>query len=165
MRALAVVSAVMYWLICWADSAPEVCSVRARAALATASPALACASIRAALACATSALTLSAENTARTWPLRTTSPTLTRTSVRRSPPDSLPMIASCHAATLPLAASLIGRLAAVGRVVVTVSAGLTWAAALSAALDSPDAMSRATVRVAKAPSTRADTGLNRMFFI
>ena len=50
MRARAVVSAVMYWLICWALSAPVFCRLRARAALATASAALASASSRAALA-------------------------------------------------------------------------------------------------------------------
>ncbi len=131
MRALAVCSAVLYWLICWALSAPESLSVRARAALATASAAVACASSRAALACATSALTVSAENTASTSPALTVSPTLTRTSVRRKPFDSLLTLASCQAATLPLAVSVSGRLAVEGLTTVTVSAGLGAAVFLS----------------------------------
>jgi hypothetical protein len=58
---------------------------------------------------------------------------LTRTSVRRRPLDSLETLASCQAATLPLAASLIGRLAALGWVMVTVSAALGASAFLSSA--------------------------------
>ncbi len=165
MRARAVASAVMYWPICWADKAPEDLSVCARAALATASAAVASASSSAARACATSAFTLSAENTASTCPFFTLSPTLTRTSVRRSPPDSLPMIASCHAATLPLAASLIGRLAAWARVLVTVSAGLTGAAFLSSAAFELAGAIMTADSAARTPRTRAGRGFRSRFFI
>ena len=108
-RAFAVFSVVRNWLICWVLSAPECCSVRARSALAAASLALACASSRLARACATSACTLSVENVASSCPALTTSPTLTSTCVRRRPLDSEPMTASCQAAMLPLAASVMDR--------------------------------------------------------
>ena len=139
--ALAVFSSVRYWLICWVLSAPELCSVRARSALAAASAALACASTRFARACATSACVLSVENVASTCPAFTTSPTLAITCVRRKPLDSDPMMASCHAVMLPLAASRMGRLPGCGFSSVTVRAGLLLGTASflrSAAVEGPD---------------------------
>ncbi len=123
-RALAVFSAVMYWLICCSLRAPLACSVRAFSALPAASSALASASAMLARPCATSAWTDSSAKTASTWPARTVSPTLARTSVNRRPLASLPMRASCQAVMLPLADSLMGRLVWLGNTVVTVSAGL-----------------------------------------
>ncbi len=122
-RAAPVCSPVTYWVTCWALRAPELSSARARSAFALDSSALAFASSSAARAPSISARTVSSANTASTWPFLTTSPTLTRTSFRRSPFDSLPMTASCQAAMLPLAVRLIGRLAVAGRVVVTLRAG------------------------------------------
>ena len=92
-----------------------------------ASAAAASASISAAVACAMSACTVSAENTASTSPAFTASPTLTRTSVSRRPPASLPTMASCQGATLPLATRRRGISAVSGCVVVTVSAALAVA--------------------------------------
>ena len=122
--ALAVLANVRYWLICWSLSAPLACRVRALSALPAASAALASASARLALACATSARPLSLENVASTWPTRTRSPTLALTSISLSPSDSLLMMASCHAAMLPLADSAIGKLRATGLSVLTVRAAL-----------------------------------------
>ena len=133
-RALATCSAVWYWVICCSLKAPVACSVRARAALALASWALASASSTFAFAWATSACTLSDAKVASTCPARTTSPTLARTSSRRRPLASLPMLASCQAATLPLALSCTAQGLRCGCTVVTVRAGLGATAwALSAA--------------------------------
>ncbi len=102
-------------------------SERARSPLAADSCAFASASARLARACATSAAIVSTAKLANRWPRWTSSPTFTRTSVSRSPLASAPTLASCHAIMLPLAVSLIGKLAVVGRVVDTVSAGFTVA--------------------------------------
>src|SRR3989338_5466693 len=132
-RACAVFSAVVYcWICCWLK-APVACSERARSALAAASAALAWASSRLARTWATSACTVSAEKVASTWPALTTSPTFTRTSVRRRPLLSAPMLASCQAATLPLAARRRGTEVRWGWAVLTVSAGRGWPALGSSA--------------------------------
>ena len=60
---------------------------------------------------------------ASTWPFRTTSPTLTRTSASRRPFDSEPTMASCQAATLPLAARVTVSSVISGAATVTVSTG------------------------------------------
>src|SRR5471032_2888191 len=164
-RALAVCSAVRYCVICCALMAPVLCSERARCALAAASAAFACASCTAALACARSALTVSFENTASIWPARTTSPTLTRTSVRRKPFDSLPMTASCQAATLPLALSLMGRLAVCGWAEVTVSAGLGALSLLSPALDAGVYRARPAPATTKTAARVMAIGFNVSFFM
>ena len=140
-RALAVASAVRYWLICEALIAPVSRSVRARAALLAASAALASASARLALAWATSARSVSGAKRASTWPRRTRSPTPTRTSLMRRPPASAPMIASCQAARLPLAASVTGIAACCGVTTSTVSAG-RGAAFFSVSLSPQPARSR-----------------------
>ena len=132
-RAMATCSVVWYWVICCSLRAPVVCSVRARAALPLASWALASASSTLARAWTTSACALSAAKVASTCPARTTSPTLARTSSRRRPLASLPMLASCQAATLPLALSCTAHGLRCGCTVVTVSAGLGAAALLSSA--------------------------------
>ncbi len=127
-RAFAVCSLVWYWLICCWLSAPVACRVRARAALPAASAAVARASASEALACAMSACTVSGEKVASTWPFFTRSPTLTRTSASRSPFDSEPTLASCQAATLPLAASVTASSVVSGWPMVTVSTGRDGAA-------------------------------------
>ena len=132
-RAWAVFSSVTYWLIWLALSAPVVCRLRARSALATASAAVAWASSKLARAWATSACGAAGEKRASTWPLRTTSPTLARTSVSRKPVASAPTTASCQAATLPLAARLTGSTVGLGWVVDTVRAGLAAGLGASAA--------------------------------
>jgi hypothetical protein len=132
-RAAAVFAAVTYCATCCSLIAPDARRASPRFALAAASAAVAWASSSAARAWATSALTVSAENTASTSPLLTTSPTFTLTSSRRSPPDSLPTIASCQAATLPLAPRRSGRVAVLGRAVVTVNAGVAGAFFFSSA--------------------------------
>ena len=129
--ALAVLASVRYWLICWSLSAPLACRVRAFSALPLASSALASASARLALAWATSARPRSLANVASTWPLRTRSPTLAFTSSSLRPSDSLLMMASCHAAMLPLADRAMGKLRATALSVLTVSAAFGGAAALS----------------------------------
>ena len=132
-RAWAVFSSVTYWLIWLALSAPVVCRLRARSALAAASAAVAWASSKLARAWATSACGAAGEKRASSWPLRTTSPTLARTSVSRRPVASAPTTASCHAATLPLAARLTGSAVGLGWVVDTVRAGLAAGLGASAA--------------------------------
>ena len=127
-RATAVSSAVMYCTYCWALITPVGCRPRARSALARASLAAAWAWLRLAWAWAMSACTGAAWNTASTWPALTTSPTLTRTSVRRKPPISVPTLASCQAAILPLALICIGKVCTLGLPTVTVRAGLGGAA-------------------------------------
>ena len=73
------------------------------------------ASASAARACATSAcIDVRREGGAAPGRCLTTSPTLTRTSARRRPSASVPMLASCQAATLPLAASVTGSVARCG---------------------------------------------------
>ena len=154
-RAAAVRSAVTYCVICCSLRAPEPCRVRARFASARAAAAFASASCTAALAWATSASTGAASNTASTSPFLTTSPTLTFTSCRRRPFDSLPITASCHAATLPLAARPSGRRACSGFAVVTVSAGRGAAAFLSSAALPETRTPTVPARMAAMDTTRA----------
>ena len=132
-RALAVCSCVKYWLTCCALRAPLPCTARARSALAAASAALAWASATAARARATSACTLSAAKVASTWPRVTRSPTLACNSATRRPLASAPTLASCQAATLPLAASLMVSWRLWGWVRRTVRAALAAGWATSAA--------------------------------
>ena len=151
--ALAVLSAVVYWLICCSLSAPLACNVRALSALPAASSAVAWASAKLAWACATSALTCSVAKLASTCPLATRSPTLTLTSTSRSPLASLPMMASCQATTVPLAGSLSGRLLCTGCTVVTVSAALAGAAFLSSAAPDFEAKKAVTPNNRAQPAT------------
>ena len=152
-RACAVRSAVMNWLICWSLKAPLVCSSRARLALTAASASAASASATTARICATSACIMSGAKVASTWPRRTTSPTLTRTSARRRPLASVPMIASCQAAMLPLAAIFSGKLALCGCVVVTLSAGRGAAAGAAFLSSAARTASAAAASNAALPST------------
>jgi hypothetical protein len=84
---------------------------------------LASACISAARACRVSACVVSRTNSASTWPLRTTSPTLTFTLDRRRPLTSAPTLASCQAAMSPVACSRTGSASRSGSATVTVSAG------------------------------------------
>ena len=97
-------SAVTYWLICCVAERAGRLQARARARRwrrpRRASPRP---RRRAARVCARSACIVSGAKVASTWPRLTTSPTLTRTSARRRPFASVPMLASCQAAMLPLA--------------------------------------------------------------
>jgi hypothetical protein len=87
---------------------------------------------------------VSSAKVASSWPFFTTSPTFTRTSVRRRPLLSAPMLASCHAATVPLAASRSARVARSGATVFTASAGRGLpVCASSAARDAPAGSSQA----------------------
>jgi hypothetical protein len=130
-RALAVCSAVVYWAICCALMAPVSCRLRARWALAAASAALACDSAKLACTCSTSARAASTLKVASTWPRRTTSPTFTRTSSSFRPLTSAPMLASCQAATLPLAESCTPNAPLLGLTAATVRAALGAEAALA----------------------------------
>jgi hypothetical protein len=123
-RARAVRSAVTYWLIVASLSAPVARRLWARSALAAASASVASASASDARVCSRSTCIVSGENVARISPRLTTSPTLTRTSARRRPLASVPMLASCQAAMLPLACTVSGSVARCGRVTTTLSAGL-----------------------------------------
>jgi hypothetical protein len=129
-----------YWLICCALRAPVASSVRARCASAAAAASCASASATAARICACSAFTVSAAKRASNWPFFTTSPTFTRTSSSRSPLASVPMLASCQAAMLPLADSRRASVARCGCTSSTLSEGFgaVWAvgAAPVAALSS-----------------------------
>ena len=131
-RALAICSALSIWLICWALKALSFCRARARSAFIRASLAAACASASWARANATSACTLSADNCASNWPACTTSPTLAIRSAMRKPPTSAETLASCHAATLPLATKVKGSMVFCTRVVLTVKAGLAAGCACTA---------------------------------
>ncbi len=128
-RALAVFSAMRYWLIFCALNAPAALAALPSLASATASARLALASATLALICARSASRVSAANVASTCPRLTLSPTLARTSTNRRPSVSLPIMASCQAATLPLALRVRAKRAIWGLSVVTVSAGFGLAVA------------------------------------
>ena len=157
-RAFAVRSAVRYWLICCALKAPVVDSSRARCALAEASASVASASATPARVWFRSAWIVSGAKVASTWPRRTRSPTPTRTSASRSPLASVPTLASCHAAMLPLALNLTGSVAVCGVVVVTVSADLAADAAvpgLSAFFSSAACTSTRNALTARAATARA----------
>ena len=132
-RALATCSCVRYWLTCWALKAPLPCTARARSALAAASAAVAWASARAARAKATSACTLSAAKVASNCPFCTLSPTAACSSAIRNPLDSAPTLASCQAATPPLAASFRGAVLRLACTSDTVSAALGAGLGASAA--------------------------------
>ena len=167
--ACAVRSAVMNWLICCALNAPLLASSRARAALAAASASAASASATAARTCATSACAMSGAKLASTWPFLTRSPTLTYTSASRRPLASVPTIASCQAAMLPLALMRSGSVIGLGCTVVTVKAGRGAAcgaaffssAARTASAAAPRAMAAARAR----PSSLKPRSVDGMSFI
>ena len=102
-RAWADASAAKAWLSCALLKNPCCCSARARSAWTCASCALAVASAKVPSACANSARKVSDCSTASRSPFCTRSPTLTRTSVIFKPFASAPMMASCQAASDPLA--------------------------------------------------------------
>ena len=172
-RARAVCAAVRYCSICCALIAPLRSSRCARSALAFASASVASASASAARICARSACTVSADRRASSWPRRTRSPTLTRTSASCKPLTSLPTTISCQAATLPLAATVTGHDSSRGAAVVTVSAGraapdaldalpavgdATRATPLAAASSRPRAASAASSRPRAASVARSSPG-------
>ena len=147
-------SAVTYWLIVASLSAPVARSALARSALAAASPSVASASATAARVCSRSTCIDSGAKVASTWPRLTTSPTLTRTSARRRPFASVPMLASCQAAMLPLARVETGIVARCGWVTTTLSAGLAGTAAfLSSAAFARMPMTSAAVAATATPAT------------
>jgi hypothetical protein len=131
---------------------PVGSSWRPRSALACASTSAACASATAALDCASSAVIVSLDRRASSWPLLTTLPTSTRTSVSRSPCSSAPITASCHAVTLPFAESVRGHSICSGGLVVTVSAGRAGAAAAAGAAGAAAFLSEELANAQKAPA-------------
>jgi len=106
--------------------------MRARSAFTDASAAAATASATPAWICASAACVVSGAKLASTWPRLTMSPTLTCTALRRRPFASAPMLASCHADTVPLAVRRCGSSLRDGVSAVTVSAGLSGSGAFAA---------------------------------